>query len=178
MSKTPAGYAPIQIGLHWAVVVLVTFQYVAHKSIEATWDAFRRGEAVPAEALTYLHMAAGSTVLVLALIRIGLRLTHGAPPPPKDEPRLMQLFAEGVHLAIYGLLLLLPLSGLLAWFLGALWAASIHVVLQTCLLGAISLHVAGALFQHFIRRSDVLMRMLRTAPDEPAAARTRPGASA
>jgi cytochrome b561 len=177
MSKTPAGYAPVQIGLHWAVAVLVTFQYVAHKGIESAWDALRREEAAPAEAeaLTYLHITVGSTVLALALIRIGVRLMHGAPPPPKDEPRLIQLFAEGVHLAIYGLLLLLPLSGLLAWFLGAAWAASIHVILQTCLLGAISLHVAGALFQHFIRRSDVLMRMLRTAPDDPAAARTRPG---
>jgi len=169
MSKTPAGYAPIQIGLHWAVVVLVVFQYVAHKGIQAAWDADRRGDAPPsdAEALAYLHIAVGSTILVLALLRISLRLTRGAPPPPKDEPSLIQLLAEAVHLAIYGLLLLLPLSGFLAWVFSARWAASVHVILQACLLGAICLHVAGALFQHFIRRSDVLMRMLRTAPDDP-----------
>ena len=176
MSKTPAGYAPIQIGLHWAVVVLLSFQYVAHKSIEATWDALRRGEAPPAEAeaLTYLHIAVGSAVLFLALIRIGLRLTRGAPPPPPDEPRLIQLVADAVHMAIYGLLLLLPLSGLVAWFIGAAWAASSHVLLQTCLLGMIGVHVTGALFQHFIRRSDVIMRMLRTAPDRPAGASAEP----
>lgn len=36
-----------------------------------------------------------------------------------------------------------------------------HALLTTLLLGAIVLHIAGALFLHFIRRSDVLMRMFR-----------------
>ena len=171
MPKTVTGYSSIQIGLHWAVVVLVAFQYVAHSGIEAAWNALRHDEMPPpgSEALTYLHIGAGGAVLVLALARIGLRLTRGAPPPPADEPRLLQLFAEAVHIAIYILLLLLPLSGLAAWFLEAPVAGSIHVLLKNALLASIALHVAGALFQHFVRRSDVLMRMLRPEPeDEPA----------
>lgn len=167
MAKTTSGYSSIQIALHWAVVVLVAFQYVAHSGMEASWNALRGGaQALPGSmSLTYLHIAAGVGILLLALTRIGLRLTRGAPPPPDDEPKLLQLFAEGVHYAIYVLLLLLPISGGVAWFLAIEVAGSIHVLLKNILLAAIFLHVAGALFQHFIRRSDVLMRMLRPEPD-------------
>ncbi|MGD9915072.1 MAG: cytochrome b [Rhizobiaceae bacterium] len=168
MTKSEQGYSALQIGLHWAVVVLVAFQYVAHNAIEAAWNAFQRNEPpAGSDALVALHIGAGVAILVLMLARIGLRMTRGAPSPPADEPRLLQVFAEGVHYAIYGLLLLLPLTGLVAWFLGVPAAASVHVVLKTALLVAVALHVAGALFQHFVRRSDVLMRMLRPRPDAP-----------
>lgn len=172
MQKSVTGYSSLQIGLHWAVVVLVAFQYVAHNDMEAAWDALRRNEVPSADttALTYLHIAAGILILLLALTRIGLRLTRGAPPPPVDEPRLLQLLSEIIHVAIYALLLVLPLSGLVAWFLEVPAAGLIHVLLQNALLAAIALHVAGALFQHFIRRSDVLMRMLRPDPDGSAVA--------
>ncbi|SMH29951.1 cytochrome b [Mesorhizobium australicum] len=171
MQKPVTGYSSLQIGLHWAVVVLVAFQYVAHSGMEAAWRALRRNEVPPTDtaALTYLHIGAGILVLLLALTRIGLRLTRGAPPPPADEPRLLQLLSEVVHVAIYALLLLLPVSGLVAWFLAVPAAGAIHVLLQNALLAAIVLHVAGALFQHFIRRTDILMRMLRPDPDDPAA---------
>lgn len=170
MQKPVTGYSSLQIGLHWAVVVLVAFQYVAHSGIEAAWSALRRGEVPSADtaALTWLHIGAGTLVLLFGLTRIGLRLTRGAPPPPPDEPRLLQLLSEVVHVAIYALLLLLPVSGLVAWFLAVPAAGAIHVLMKNALLGAIVLHVAGALFQHFIRRSDVLMRMLRPDPDDPS----------
>lgn len=167
MANNKTGYSSIQIALHWAVVVLVAFQYVAHSGMEASWNTSRGGEAAPpgSVSLTYLHIVAGIGILLLALTRIGLRLTRGTPSPPDDEPKLLQLFAEGVHYAIYVLLLLLPISGGVAWFLAIEAAGSIHVLLKNFLLAAIFLHVAGALFQHFIRRSDVLMRMLRPEPD-------------
>ncbi|MGE0501967.1 MAG: cytochrome b [Rhizobiaceae bacterium] len=157
------GYSPIQVGLHWSVVVLVAFQFVAHDGIEAAWRAFVRGQPMPVDAatLTLLHIASGITVLLLALVRILLRLTRGVPAPPADEPRLLQIAAEAVHGSIYFLLLALPLTGATAWFFEIEAAAGVHGLLTTLLLVAIVLHVAGALFQHFIRRSDVLMRMFR-----------------
>lgn len=160
---TVTGYSPIQVTLHWVVVVLVAFQFLAHDGIERSWRAFVGGEPPPADmtALTYLHIAAGTLVLLLALLRIYLRMTRGAPSPPPDEPRLLQLLAEAVHGSIYLLLLLLPVSGAIAWFLGVEAAGDAHELLKTLLLAAIALHIAGALFQHFILRSQVLMRMFR-----------------
>ncbi len=163
MADKVNGYSPTQVTLHWIVVVLVTFQFVAHDGIEDAWRAIVRdgqpaGEADP---VAYLHIAAGTLILLLALARISLRLPRGAPSPPADEPRMLQITAEAVHGSIYLLLLLLPVTGLAAWFLVVEAAGEIHEWLQTFLLLAIALHVGGALFQHFIRRSDVLMRMFK-----------------
>lgn len=163
MARKPEGYSSIQIALHWLVLFLVAFQYVAHDGIETAWNALRQQQAVPpgSQALTYMHITAGMTVFALALIRIFLRIWGGTPPPPEGEPWLLHLIAETVHYGIYVLLFALPLSGLAAWFLGLELAASVHVLLKNALLAAIALHIAGALFQHFVLRSDVLMRMLR-----------------
>lgn len=156
------GYSPLQMALHWIVVVLVTFQFLAHDGIETSWRAFLRSEAPPGAALvlTYLHIAVGTLVLLLALLRIYLRMTRGAPGPPADEPLLLRWAGEAVHVSIYMLLLLLPVTGSVAWFLGVELAGDAHEFLQNLLLAAIALHVAGALFQHFVFRSEVLMRML------------------
>jgi len=166
--RNVTGYSPTQVALHWIVVVLVAFQFLAHDGIEESWRAFTRGQSLPDDAapLTFLHIAAGILVLLLALARIYLRVTRGAPPPPADEPRLLQITAEAVHGSIYVLLLLLPISGSAAWFFGAHAAGDAHEVLKNLLLGAIFLHVAGALFQHFVRRSEVLMRMFRPERSE------------
>lgn len=156
------GYSPMQVALHWTVLVLVAFQYFAHDGIENAWRSFLRGDTPPDDiVLNYLHIGSGILVLFLVLLRLYLRMTRGAPAPPADEPRLLQLLAEGVHGSIYVLLLLLPVSGAIAWFLGSRLAGDAHELLQNFLLAAIALHVAGAMFQHFILRSQVLMRMLR-----------------
>lgn len=154
----------MQVALHWIVVVLVAFQFVAHDGIEETWRAWLRSEAphsADGTALAYLHIAAGILVLILALARLYLRMTRGAPPPPADEPRLLQWAAEAIHGLIYLFLLLLPITGAAAWFFSVRTAADVHEILQNVLLAAIALHVSGALFQHFVRRSQVLMRIFR-----------------
>ncbi|WP_286299244.1 cytochrome b/b6 domain-containing protein [Aminobacter sp. SS-2016] len=163
MTRQVSGYSTAQVALHWSVVVLVAFQYLAHDGMEAAWRAFLRNEpsAPDTSLLAYMHVVAGVTILLLALARVHLRLTRGAPPPPPDEPRLLQILSEAVHGLIYLSLFLLPLSGGVAWFAGVEAAAAAHNVLKTALLGAIVLHIAGALFQHFVRRSDVMMRMFR-----------------
>ncbi|WP_274630985.1 cytochrome b [Arvimicrobium flavum] len=167
MARRVAGYSRAQVALHWIVVVLVAFQFLAHDAIEASWRAWLRAEPPPADhlALTYMHIAAGSLVLLLMLARIYLRVTRGAPSPPADEPRLLQFLSEAVHGLIYLLLLALPVTGAVAWILGVEASGVAHELLQTVLLAAIAVHIAGALVQHFVRRSDVLMRMFK--PEHP-----------
>ncbi|SMC51784.1 cytochrome b/b6 domain-containing protein [Rhizobium sp. RU36D] len=166
MQDKVKGYSRVQVGLHWAVVVLVAFQFLAHNAIEAAWNA---GNAQTAEGsanpiLVTMHIVGGVLVLLMALTRIYLRVTRGAPEPPADEPRIMKLISEAVHGLIYVMLLALPASGIMAWFFGIRLAAVAHEYLQAGLLGLIAAHIGGALFQHLIRRSDVMMRMF--APDK------------
>ncbi len=164
MAKTQVtGYSTAQVALHWAVVVLVVFQFVASSGMAQSWRAFTRGEAAPADAalLTGLHAASGVLILLFALARIALRVTRGAPKPPADEPRILKIVSEATHGLLYVLLIVVPLSGMAAWFGGVEKAADGHEVLKSVLMLVVALHVAGALFQHFVRRSDVMMRMMR-----------------
>lgn len=161
MKSEVTGYSKTQIALHWTVVVLVAFQYLAHNGIQASWRALTHGE-LPSEGesiLTYMHVGAGLLVLALMLARLYLRLTRGAPAPPADEPRLLKITSEVVHGLIYVMLLTLPVTGVMAWIGGIRRAAEVHWYLQAFLLGLIAAHIAGALFQHLVRRSDVMMRM-------------------
>jgi len=162
MARHVFGYSALQIFLHWTVVVLVAFQFVTYRGMEAYWQARMQGDPAPenTSALTYLHVGAGLLVLSLALARIYLRIARGAPAPPADEPRWQAFLSEAVHLAIYLLLLALPVSGAVAWLFSLEIAGVAHELLKNILLGAIGLHIAGALFQHFIRRSEVMIRML------------------
>jgi len=166
MSEKVSGYSRLQVGLHWAVAILVAFQFLAHNAIETAWNNDLNGIS-PSEntdVLVYMHVAGGLLILALALCRIYLRITRGAPEPPADEPHIMKIASEGVHGLIYVVLLSLPASGAIAWFFDIKLAGVAHEYLQAILLGLIAAHIAGALFQHLVRRSDVMMRMF--APDK------------
>ncbi|MBL8584954.1 MAG: cytochrome b [Rhizobiaceae bacterium] len=161
---TRKGYSGLQIGLHWLVAALVLLQFLAADGIEHAWDAFRDGTAAGDLKLAYLHIVVGWIIFALVVWRIVVRLSRGGPELPANEPKLLKIVAHATHGLLYVILLALPVSGSVAWFLGVTPAAGAHVIGKTVLLVLIGLHVAGALFQHFALRSDVLMRMLQAEP--------------
>lgn len=160
---TRQGYSGLQIALHWSVAGLVLLQFLAAGGMEEAWDAFRDGTGAPAEGMrfAYLHVVVGWTIFALVAWRIGLRLARGAPALPANEPAVLRIVAHATHGLLYLILLALPFSGSVAWFLGVGPAAEAHGVGKTLLLVLIGLHIAGALFQQFAMRSNVLMRMLQ-----------------
>jgi cytochrome b561 len=127
------------------------------------------------------HRHFGLFVLLLFFARVALRLRAGKLPHEGSPGRLMRFMATSTHVAMYALLLVQPLLG---WslsnaegkpvhFLGVTLPAlvgadedladSLHVWHQNTawlLLALISLHVAAALFHHFILRDGVLRMML------------------
>jgi cytochrome b561 len=74
--------------------------------------------------LLLTHRTLGITILVLALIRLGVRARYGAPPLPADLPEPMKLAAQLSHYALYALMIGMPLIG---W--GMLSAGAYPVVL-------------------------------------------------
>jgi cytochrome b561 len=142
--------------------------------------------------LVSIHKPLGITILVLALIRLILRLCYGAPSLPPAMPEPMKLAAYLSHYAFYLLMIGMPLIG---W--GMLSAASYPVVLygdwhlppilplddrlHTLLWNAhfylafaffalILLHVAAALFHAFVRRDGVFEAMASVGSDKVVAA--------
>ncbi|WP_158931989.1 cytochrome b [Acidisphaera sp. S103] len=131
--------------------------------------------------LVSIHKPLGIAILVLALIRLAVRLRYGAPSLPVDLPAPMKLAAHLSHYSFYALMIGIPLIGWgmlsaaaypILLFGGVhlpailpqsdslhalLWNA--HFYLAFAFFALILLHVAAALFHALIRRDGVFEAM-------------------
>lgn len=160
----PKGYNRIQIRLHWIIFILIAAQYILHESIVDAWEKMSKGVEVGFSPLVAAHVFGGILVLVLAVWRIAVRLKRGAPSLPAEDIGITKFAAHGTHLALYALLILMPISGAVAWFGGVEAAASGHSVMRLILIAFVLLHVVGALYHQFFLKNNLLDRM-RT-PDQ------------
>ena len=113
-------YGQLSIWLHWlialAVVVQVCLGWYMNEALP---------DHSPAQAqIRTIHVSLGVTILLLVLIRIGVRLTHPAPPLPAAMPLWERALARASHVIFYLLLLALPLTG---WTIVSLGKAPIQV---------------------------------------------------
>ena len=161
MSK-PTGYAPRQIWLHWIIVVLVAIQFLFHDDIGHAWHQALRGTGGGYEAGVLLHIGTGLLILILMIWRFAIRRGRGTPQPTQDH-RLLNLAGDAVHWGLYAVLVLMPLTGLAAWFGMLHSAGEAHEILKIVLLVLIGLHVAAALFHQFVLRDNLIARMVRPA---------------
>ena len=155
-----AVYGRGQIILHWLTVALVVPQIAVSGGISARFAANQGAGAVAFDMPAVLHMGFGGLILFLVMLRLMLRQEAGVAAPVAGAPAWRGLFALWVHRALYGVLLLLPLTGALAWGLGSVPLGRVHDALHMVLIGGVLLHVAGALFGQFARRDGTLARML------------------
>ncbi|KAA2312344.1 cytochrome B [Pseudooceanicola sediminis] len=158
-SRKPSNYSRLQIYLHWAVVLLIAFQFLFSDGMSRAFHQVMDGSAGAAGLAATSHIVVGLSVLALTLVRLVLRATRGAPAHPEGETPLMRLVARLTHWGIYALLVLVPLSGMAAWFGRIGPAASAHEVLKTVLLILVLLHIAAALFHQFVLRTNLIARM-------------------
>jgi len=128
------------------------------------------------------HKWAGVSVFVLVWLRLVWRLTHRPPAFAASLSATQQTLAHLGHMALYLLMIAIPVSGWLmssakgvqtVWFgvlplpdllgrdkaLGA-QLADLHSALNIGLLVLIGGHAAVALFHHLVRKDDTLRRML------------------
>lgn len=162
-ARAVTGYSGLQIALHWIVAALVIFQVVAGDSMGALWRSVERGEAVSAtdQTLGSIHIWGGIAIFFFALWRLWLRYSRGAPDLPQDELPALKFIANATHVLLYVILIGAPLAGAAAWFGGIEAAAEIHELVKLPLILLVVLHVSGALVQHFVKKTDVLRRMMR-----------------
>lgn len=156
---TSTGYTRLQIRLHWATVILVALQYLFEDGIAGAWRDATRSGIYAFSTPVILHFATGSLILGLALWRLLLRNEYGAPPAPEGEAPLLVLVSKLTHYGIYGLLVLLPVTGAVAWGLQAAQPGEVHKLMQAALMILIGLHVAAALYHKFILKSGIWSRM-------------------
>lgn len=154
----PDAYSRAQVTLHWITVVLVAGQYLLHNGIEAAWQS-RLDGSLPNTPFPNPHVIVGMLILALTLWRVVLRIRHGAPALPEEEPGRLQWLAKVTHAGFYALLIAMPLSGAAAWVFGLETPAEAHEIAAKLMLGLIALHVAGSVVQSAWLKSDVMQRM-------------------
>jgi cytochrome b561 len=165
--------------MHWLTAALMLAVFVLAFSIDlATTRAAHT-------AFLQLHRSVGLTVWVVTLFRLAWRHFAKYPDWPSDMSWAMRVAAMASEYALYALLLVQPVLGILQtnahgnhanlFFIGQLPALieenrplaqqllSAHKAIGFSLLGLIALHVSAALFHHFWRRDDTLTAMLPAA---------------
>ena len=140
---------------------LVIFQLFVNDGMQHAFDDRMDGEPIDDGPAALLHIAIGVTVLALAVIRLAVRLIRGTPPPHDDKPAFINWIGYATHVALYAFIFGMPVTGAIAWFGGIEISAEIHEFGRLVLIGLISLHLAGALAEHFVSRNDTLLRMVR-----------------
>lgn len=163
MHSHPNGYTRTQIILHWVIAALVIFQLVFGEDIVPAFRAFMRGTEPASDAIlpANLHVYIGLAILILAIVRVALRMRYGAPPVPADENVVLKYVAKLAHLILYAAIFLMPLTGALAWYFGMGEIGELHEIGKPVIIVVVAVHAAGALWQHFVIKTDVLRRMLR-----------------
>ncbi len=174
--NTTTRYGSLSIGIHWLMLLLFVAVY---GTIELR-ELFEKGSD-PREALKAWHFMLGLLVFALVWLRIAARLSGPTPNIQPAPDKVQQLSAKLLHLALYTLMIGMPLTGWLVLsasgkvipFFGLELAAligenkglakqlkEVHELVGTLGYYLIGLHVIAALYHHYIKRDNTLTRML------------------
>ena len=151
-------YSGAQIGLHWAIALLIAANYVISDGMGDALDAHIGGE--PVLGLTPVwHVWAGTALLALVVVRLIVRATTGV-PHPVGPWTLMTSAADIGHWVLYALMLAVPVLGAVTWFAKYDGTGNLHILLMNLLMITILGHSAAAVFHHYVRKERVLSKML------------------
>lgn len=157
-----SGYSRLQLWLHWIVFGLVIVQWLSGDGAARALAALARQQS-PGWldfALINLHLCSGLSIFTLVLWRLRLRWRRPA-GVVCDPPGPGRTFARLIHAALYLTLVLLPLTGLAAYYALLAAAPHWHNVIGWWFFGLLGLHLAGFLL-HFFRGHSAWRRMFRT----------------
>lgn len=173
MNRTGERFSPLQRLLHWLMAIgILAMLFIGIGMVSIVTPAYLT--------LVSIHKPLGIAILVLALVRLAVRLKSGAPPLPAGMPEPMKLAARLSHVAFYLLMIALPLIG---WAMlsaaaypvvvlgmplpaiaphsntlhASLWNA--HQLLALCFFALVVLHLAAALYHLLVRRDGVFQSM-------------------
>ncbi|MBK8570719.1 MAG: cytochrome b [Nitrosomonadales bacterium] len=174
--NTTDRYGALSIGIHWLMLLM----FVAVYACIELHEFFPKGSDLRATLKTW-HFMLGLSILVLASLRLIIYITGTAPRIEPDPPKWQMQSAKLIHVALYALMIAMPLAGWLLLsaegkpipFFGlhlptligkskflADVIEEIHEAGGTIGYFLIGLHAAAALYHHYFVRDNTLRRML------------------
>jgi cytochrome b561 len=183
LTNTAARYGAVAMLLHWGMAVLLGVLVGTGLYMVAMPDV---GFDMRKITLILVHKAIGIGALVAVLLRLAWRGANMLPALVPGLPMWQQVAARFVHLALYALMVVVPVSGWLMssaggypipLFIGDLAAPdligfndhlfylliAVHRWLAYALIGFAAVHAAAALHHHVVRKDDTLRKILPRA---------------
>jgi cytochrome b561 len=131
--------------------------------------------------LVSVHKPLGLAILLLVILRLGVRLRNGAPPLPADLSKPLRIAAHASHYVLYILMFVMPMLGWAMLTAAAYpvvlpggihlpqilpqsdtlhtWLWNAHSSLAYVFFAVILTHLAAALFHLLVRRDSVFASM-------------------
>jgi cytochrome b561 len=187
--QPPTRYDAVAMTLHWMIALLLLLDF----ALAMSFSRFNPGDAPYRPSAYELHMSVGLGVLLLSVARVAWRLSHRRPPLPdmgvvlralaRASHLLLYVFIVVAPLSGWFVLSLrhqaTSVFGLFRWAWPTAPAIAamarserqvwhdqllpLHIRLSYLGMCLVALHVAAALYHHFVRHDDVLLRMLPRA---------------
>lgn len=173
--NTATDYGSISKLFHWLIFLLVLIMIPLGYFMGDVQKPLR-GQVVN------IHKVIGVCILVLMLLRLLWALKNVKPALPFQTPAWQRLAERCVHFLLYLGLIVMPLSGLVGSVaagkpphfygvnielpieqnksLAEFAFEKIHEPLAIILIVLIGIHILAALYHHFIKRDDILRRMV------------------
>lgn len=169
-------YGPAARALHWLMAVLILLTIPAGLlMVQSGVDRDLQN------ALFIYHKNVGVCLLLLTALRLGVRWRYPPPPLPSSVPVWQSRIARLTHLALYALLVLVPVAGYVRVRAGgfpiegldalgvpalvpqsdalAELAKAAHYWAGVAIIGVIVLHTGAALFHGVVKGDGVWSRM-------------------
>ncbi|HSG56301.1 MAG TPA: cytochrome b [Paracoccaceae bacterium] len=176
MDQTAQSYTTIARLLHWIMALLVLGM------IAAGFLMVQDGLARPLRNTLFIfHKNAGVLVLVLIVLRIAYRLVQPPPALPAHLPSWQVRAAGASHLALYALLVVMPVAGYVRVKAGgfpiesldalgipspvprseplAELAKAVHHYAGFVITGIVAVHISAAFYHAILRRDGVFSRI-------------------
>jgi len=162
--------------LHWLMLLLFIGVYATVEGHEMFPEHSSTGEL-----LMFWHFQLGYAIFVLVWLRLIFRLASNVPPAAPGLPPLMHQLARGMHILLYVLMILMPITGWLTLsaegesttflgltipMLGGLnhsfgeFVEEIHEIVGIAGYFLIGLHTVAALFHHYVLRDNTMHRII------------------
>jgi cytochrome b561 len=176
-STPPAGtYDAVQRWLHWLTAIL----FLAAVAI-GFYASLQTPGTSPRRELLEVHKSLGITIFFLALLRLAYRLWARPPAMPAAFSRLVRWAANSNHWLLYGLMLVMPITGftyssagghplkyfwLFDWprLVGrddalALRAETLHAWFAWLVYAVVLMHLLAVVWHELVKRDGTLSRM-------------------
>ena len=155
------GFSKYQVIVHWLVACFILFQIATGSTMSNDFLALKDGKISIEEVHknSWYHLFFGLTIFLSMVIRFILRIILGVPKPTKQSSSLTIILAKIIHWLFYLVLLIVPISGFVAWNTSNLLIGNLHSASVNALYVLVLIHLIAIVYHQIFLEDNLIDRM-------------------